>query len=35
VGGTRDNRTLQGRLGAGGKRLQLRSGDGSIRLTNY
>lgn len=35
VGGTRDNRTLQGRLGAGGKRLLLRSGDGSIRLTNY
>lgn len=35
VGGTRDNRPLRGRLGTGGKRLVLRTGDGSIRLTNY
>lgn len=35
VGGTRDVRTLRGRLGEGGKRLVLRTGDGSIRLTNY
>lgn len=35
VGGTRDNRALRGKLGAGGKRLLLRTGDGSIRLTNY
>ena len=35
VGGTREQRTLRGRLGAGGKLLTLRTGDGSIRLTNY
>lgn len=35
VGGTREVRTLRGRLGAGGKRLVLRTGDGSIRLTSY
>jgi hypothetical protein len=35
VGGTREQRTLRGRIGAGGKTLTLRSGDGSIRLTNY
>jgi Putative adhesin len=35
VGGTREQRTLRGKIGAGGKTLTLRSGDGSIRLTNY
>lgn len=35
VGGTREVRSLRGRLGAGGKTLILRTGDGSIRLTNY
>lgn len=35
VGGTREQRTLRGRLGAGGKLLTLRTGDGSIRITNY
>lgn len=35
VGGSREQRTLRGRLGAGGKLLTLRTGDGSIRLTNY
>ncbi len=34
-GGTRDQRTLRGRLGTGGPRLTLRTGDGSIRLTHY
>jgi hypothetical protein len=35
VGGTRETRTLTGQLGAGGKKLTLRTGDGTIRLTNY
>jgi hypothetical protein len=35
VGGTREQRTLRGRLGIGGKLLTLRTGDGSIRITNY
>lgn len=35
TGGTRELRTLKGRLGEGGKRLTLRTGDGTIRLTNY
>jgi hypothetical protein len=35
TGGTRDQRTLRGRLGAGGKLLTLRTSDGSIRITNY
>jgi len=35
TGGTRDARTLKGTLGDGGKRLTLRTGDGTIRLTNY
>ena len=35
TGGTRESRTLKGRLGEGGKRLTLRTGDGTIRLTNY
>jgi hypothetical protein len=35
TGGTRDSRTLKGTLGDGGKRLTLRTGDGTIRLTNY
>lgn len=35
VGGTREQRTLRGRLGTGGKVLTLRTGDGSIRITNY
>ena len=34
-GGTREIRTLKGRLGDGGKKIVLRSGDGTIRLTNY
>ena len=34
-GGTRDNRTLRGRLGEGGQLFSLRTGDGTIRLTNY
>jgi hypothetical protein len=34
-GGTREARTLKGRLGEGGKRLTLRTSDGTIRLTNY
>lgn len=35
VGGTREHRSLRGRLGAGGRTFVLRSGDGSIRLTQY
>jgi hypothetical protein len=35
TGGTRDQRTLRGRLGAGGFTFILRTGDGTIRLTNY
>lgn len=35
VGGTRDKRTLTGALGEGGRRLSIRTGDGTIRLTNY
>lgn len=35
TGGTRDARTLRGRLGAGGRLLTLRTGDGSVRITNY
>jgi hypothetical protein len=35
VGGTRDSRTLTGALGDGGRRLSIRTGDGTIRLTNY
>jgi len=35
VGGTREQRSLRGRLGAGGKTMVLRTGDGSIRLTQY
>jgi len=35
VGGTRDQRSLRGRLGTGGKTFVLRTGDGSIRLTQY
>lgn len=34
-GGTRSERVLRGRLGQGGHRLLLRTGDGSIKLTNY
>lgn len=34
-GGTREQRSLRGKLGAGGRTMTLRSGDGSIRLTNY
>jgi hypothetical protein len=34
-GGTRTERVLRGRLGQGGHRLLLRTGDGTIRLTNY
>jgi len=34
-GGTRDERILRGRLGQGGRRLVLRTGDGTIRLMNY
>jgi len=35
VGGTREKRTLTGALGQGGRRLTIRTGDGTIRLTNY
>lgn len=35
VGGTREQRTLRGKLGAGGRTLTLRTGDGNIRVTNY
>jgi DUF4097 and DUF4098 domain-containing protein YvlB len=35
VGGTRSERTLRGRLGAGGHAFVIRTSDGSIRLTNY
>jgi hypothetical protein len=35
TGGTRDQRTLRGTLGQGGRRLFLRSGDGTIRLIKY
>ena len=35
VGGTREQRSLRGRLGNGGKLFVLRTGDGSIRLTQY
>jgi hypothetical protein len=31
-GGEVGRRTVRGRLGAGGKRLRVRTGDGSIRL---
>lgn len=34
-GGTRNERVLRGRLGQGGHRLLLRTGDGTIKLTNY
>jgi hypothetical protein len=35
AGGTRETRTLTGLLGQGGRRLTLRTGDGTIRLTSY
>jgi len=35
TGGTREQRLLRGRLGQGGHRLLLRTGDGTIRLTPY
>jgi DUF4097 and DUF4098 domain-containing protein YvlB len=35
TGGTRESRPLKGTLGQGGRRLTIRTGDGSIRLTNY
>ncbi len=35
VGGTREQRTLRGRLGQGGHRLVIRTGDGTIRLLRY
>lgn len=34
-GGTRNERVLRGRLGQGGHRLLLRTGDGTIKLTHY
>lgn len=34
-GGTRETRTLRGRLGKGGHRLSIRTTDGSIRLNRY
>ncbi len=34
-GGTRETRMLTGTLGTGGKKITLRSGDGTIRLTSY
>jgi hypothetical protein len=35
AGGTREDRTLRGRLGKGGHRLTIRTGDGSVRLNRY
>jgi DUF4097 and DUF4098 domain-containing protein YvlB len=35
AGGTREGRALRGTLGAGGHRLSLRTGDGTIRLVSY
>jgi len=35
TGGTREDRTLRGRLGQGGHLFIVRTGDGTIRLTNY
>ena len=35
TGGTHDNRKLRGRLGEGGRLFVVRTGDGTIRLTNY
>jgi DUF4097 and DUF4098 domain-containing protein YvlB len=35
TGGTKDKRSLRGSLGAGGKRLVIRTGDGTIHLTRY
>jgi DUF4097 and DUF4098 domain-containing protein YvlB len=35
VGGTRDKREFTGTLGQGGRRLSIRTGDGTIRLTGY
>jgi hypothetical protein len=34
-GGTRESRTLKGRLGEGGRRFTLRTNDGTIRLMSY
>jgi hypothetical protein len=34
-GGTREQRVLRGRLGEGGHRFVLRTGDGTIRITSY
>ena len=35
AGGTRDSRAMTGVLGRGGRSLTIRTGDGTIRLTNY
>jgi hypothetical protein len=35
AGGTREKRTLTGTLGQGGRKLTIRTGDGTVRLTNY
>jgi hypothetical protein len=35
VGGTREGRAMTGVLGQGGRKLTIRTGDGTIRLTNY
>lgn len=35
TGKSRENGPVSGQLGAGGKRLTLRTGDGTIRITNY
>jgi hypothetical protein len=35
TGGTREKRLLTGALGSGGRKLSIRTGDGTIRLTNY
>jgi hypothetical protein len=35
AGGTREKRTLTGALGQGGRKFTIRTGDGTIRLTNY
>ena len=35
VGGTREKRSLKGSLGTGGRKLLIRTGDGTIHLTRY
>jgi hypothetical protein len=35
TGGTRESRALTGTLGSGGKKLSVKTGDGTIRLAQY